>query len=142
MSLLFELSFIVALAHAYINRKNGMRTEQKNTRLEQLKTHCPELEINTEKAVLESHGCDWTRFRTPDAAAVVFPRNTDEVAKLVGQAMQHRIPLVPSGGRTGLSGGAIADAGEVVVSFDRMRRILDFNAVDRTLRLSLAWLPR
>ncbi|MDX2418655.1 MAG: FAD-binding oxidoreductase, partial [Xanthomonadales bacterium] len=110
-----------------------MRTEQKNTRLEQLKTHCPELEINTEKAVLESHGCDWTRFRTPDAAAVVFPRNTDEVAKLVGQAMQHRIPLVPSGGRTGLSGGAIADAGEVVVSFDRMRRILDFNAVDRTL---------
>ncbi len=40
---------------------------------------------------------------------------------------------MPSGGRTGLSGGAVADAGEVVVSFDRMRRILDFNAVDRTL---------
>ncbi|MGB7453091.1 MAG: FAD-binding oxidoreductase [Lysobacterales bacterium] len=110
-----------------------MRTEQKNTRIEQLKTHCPELEINTEKAVLDSHGCDWTRFRTPDAAAVVFPRNTDEVAKLVRQAIQYRIPLVPSGGRTGLSGGAIADAGEVVVSFDRMRRVLDFNAVDRTL---------
>jgi len=133
MSLLIELSFIVALAHAYINRKNGMRTDQKNTRSEQLRTHCPELEINTEKAVLESHGCDWTRFRTPDAAAVVFPRNIDEVAKLVGQAIQHRIPLVPSGGRTGLSGGATAAAGEVVVSFDRMRRILDFNAVDRTL---------
>lgn len=110
-----------------------MRTEQKNQRVEVLKRHCPELEISTEKTVLESHGCDWTRFRTPDAAAVVFPRSPIDVAKLVGLAMQHRIPLVPSGGRTGLSGGAIADAGEVVVSFDRMRRILDFNAVDRTL---------
>ncbi|HEY5774583.1 MAG TPA: FAD-binding oxidoreductase, partial [Xanthomonadales bacterium] len=83
--------------------------------------------------VLESHGLDWTRFRTPDPAAVVFPRSAAEVARLVEIAMEFRIPLVPSGGRTGLSGGAIADAGEVVVSFDRMRRIIDFNAVDRTL---------
>ncbi len=60
-----------------------MRTEQKIDRLKLLKTHCPELEISTETAVLESHGCDWTRFRTPDAAAVVFPRSTDEVVKLV-----------------------------------------------------------
>lgn len=110
-----------------------MGSKQKNDRLQHLKTHCPELNINTETAVLESHGCDWTRFRKPDAAAVVFPRNTDEVVKLVSVAAEHRIPLVPSGGRTGLSGGAVADAGEVVVSFDRMRRILDFNAVDRTL---------
>jgi len=110
-----------------------MRTEQKSRRLELLKTYCPELEISTEKTVLESHGCDWTRFRKPDATAVVFPRNTDEVAKLVRLAAEHQIPLVPSGGRTGLSGGAVADAGEVVVSFDRMRRIIDFNALDRTL---------
>jgi glycolate oxidase subunit GlcD len=110
-----------------------MRTEQKNRRVELLKKHCPELEISTDEAVLESHGLDWTRFRTPDAAAVVFPRSATEVARLVELAMGHRIPLVPSGGRTGLSGGAIADAGEVVVSFDRMRRIIDFNAVDRTL---------
>ena len=110
-----------------------MPTEQKTKRIGLLKSHCPDLEISTEKAVLESHGCDWTRFRKPDAAAVAFPRTAAEVAKLVELAMQQRIPLVPSGGRTGLSGGAIADAGEVVVSFDRMRKIIDFNAVDRTL---------
>ena len=110
-----------------------MQMEQKETRLKLLETHCPELEISTDPAVLESHGCDWTRFRKPDAAAVVFPRSSDEVEKLVNVAFEHRIPLVPSGGRTGLSGGAIADAGEVVVSFDRMRRIIDFNAVDRTV---------
>jgi len=129
----YELSFIVALDHPDINWKYGMLTEQKSRRAELLRRHCPELEISTEEAVLESHGLDWTRFRTPDAAAVVFPRSAVEVARLVELAMEHRIPLVPSGGRTGLSGGAIADAGEVVVSFDRMRRIIDFNAVDRTL---------
>ena len=110
-----------------------MHKELKNTRIKLLHTHCPELEISTEETVLESHGCDWTRFRKPDAAAVVFPRGTSDVTKLVGVAARHRIPLVPSGGRTGLSGGAVAPAGEVVVSFDRMRRIIDFNAVDRTL---------
>ena len=110
-----------------------MTTEQKNRRISLLKTHCPGLEISSEEAILKSHGCDWTRFRKPDPSAVVFPRSTGEVANLVGVAFEHQIALVPSGGRTGLSGGAVADAAEVVVSFDRMRRILDFNAIDRTL---------
>ena len=110
-----------------------MKAEQRNNWNNLLNTHCPGLEISTEAAVLESHGCDWTRFRTPDPSAVVFPRSIEEVTAVVGLAAEHRISLVPSGGRTGLSGGAIADAGEVVVSFDRMRRIVDFNAMDRTL---------
>ncbi|MEM8366954.1 FAD-binding oxidoreductase, partial [Morganella morganii] len=41
--------------------------------------------------------------------------------------------LVPSGGRTGLSAAAVAANGEVVVAFDYMNRILDFNAFDRTV---------
>jgi glycolate oxidase subunit GlcD len=110
-----------------------MRTKQKRSRLKILKTSLPNLDINAETAVLASHGCDWTRFRAPDPAAVVFPRSIAEVSNLVKVAREHRIPLVPSGGRTGLSGGAVADAGEVVVSFDRMRRIIEFNAVDRTV---------
>jgi glycolate oxidase subunit GlcD len=116
-----------------VKRACGMRKEQKNSRVNSLRAGCPGLEISTEVAILESHGCDWTRFRRPNAAAVVFPHTAEEVAKLVAVAFEHRIPLVPSGGRTGLSGGAVAVDGEVVVSFDRMRRIIDFNAVDRTL---------
>jgi len=112
-----------------------MNAEQKNNRVQTLKENLSGLEISTKADVLESHGCDWTRFRTPDAAAIVFPRSIDEARQLVGVAIEHRIPLVPSGGRTGLSGGAVADAGEVVVSFDRMRKILDFNATDRTLTM-------
>ena len=110
-----------------------MHTDQLNATVKILTETLDELEISQEPAILESHGSDWTRFRKPSPAAVVFPRNVDEVVQLVRLAAQHRIPLVPSGGRTGLSGGAVAAAGEVVVSFDRMRRIIDFNPIDRTL---------
>ena len=41
---------------------------------------------------------------------------------------------MPSGGRTGLSGGAVASHGEVVVSFDRMNRVLGFEPADRLAR--------
>ena len=110
-----------------------MNADKKNRWVKVLKNHCPGLEISTEAAILESHGCDWTRFRKPNPSAVVMPRCVEQVANLVAVAFEHQVALVPSGGRTGLSGGAIADDGEVVVSFDRMRGIVDFNAVDRTL---------
>jgi glycolate oxidase subunit GlcD len=127
------LSFIVVSHNLDINRKYGMQAEQKNSYLEVFQRHFPELEISNETTVLESHGCDWTRFRKPAPSAVVFPRSVDEVTRLVKLASENRIALVPSGGRTGLSGGAIAADGEIVVSFDRMRRIIGFNSVDRTL---------
>ena len=98
-----------------------------------LREACPDLELSTDPAVLESHGQDWTRFREPAPAAVAFPGSVEQVCKLVKVAAQALIPLVPSGGRTGLSGGAVAAQGEVVVSFDRMRSILDFDPVDRTV---------
>src|SRR5690606_28517969 len=43
------------------------------------------------------------------------------------------VAVVPSGGRTGLSGGAVAANGELVLSLERMRRVLAFDPVDRTL---------
>ena len=51
--------------------------------------------------------------------------------ELVGYAISEGLKLVPSGGRTGLSGGAVASNSEVVVSFDRMNKILDYSAKDR-----------
>jgi FAD/FMN-containing dehydrogenase len=64
----------------------------------------------------------------------VFPASTEEVVALVELANEQQFALVPSGGRTGLSGGAVAPAGEVVVSFDRMNRILGFEPTDRIVR--------
>jgi FAD/FMN-containing dehydrogenase len=98
-----------------------------------LKSACPELELSTDPAVLESHGQDWTRFRQPAPAAVAFPVSAGQVQALVRAAASAGIALVPSGGRTGLSGGAVAASGEVVVSFDRMRQVLGFDPIDRTV---------
>lgn len=81
------------------------------------------------------YGVDWTRFWEPKPAAVLLPETTEEVQQIVRIANEHDVALVPSGGRTGLSGGAVAPGGEVVVAFDRMNRILDFNAWDRAVRV-------
>lgn len=80
---------------------------------------------------LNQWGCDWTRSFTVAPSAVVFPESVDEVVALVRLANEESFALVPSGGRTGLSGGAVAGNGEVVVSFDRMNRILGFEPADR-----------
>ena len=55
---------------------------------------------------------------------------------LVRFAREQGMPLVPSGGRTGLSGGAVAGNGELVVSMDRMRRVIGFDPVDRRISIS------
>jgi len=103
--------------------------------LSKLQQAVPGLEISTDAAILQSHGLDWTRFYQPAPLAVAFPRTTEEVQALVRHAAAAGLAIVPSGGRTGLSAGAVARNGELVVSMDRMRRILDFNPVDRSLTL-------
>jgi FAD/FMN-containing dehydrogenase len=87
--------------------------------------------LKTSPADLDTYGKDWTRVYTPLPVAIVLPADTDEVVALVKFAKRMEVPLVPSGGRTGLSGGAMAHSGEVVVAFDRMNKILDFDASDR-----------
>ena len=63
--------------------------------------------------------------------AVVFPRSTDEVAQVVRLARRHGIPVVPRGAGTGLSGGAIAVQGGIVIALTRMNRILEIDPANR-----------
>lgn len=58
---------------------------------------------------------------------VVFPRSTDEVVALVKLAQRHNLAIVGRGAGTGLSGGAIARAGGMIISFARMNRILEID---------------
>ena len=84
---------------------------------------------------LTHYGQDWTRFKTPAPAQVVWPRCTEEVVELVHWARRHGVGLVPSGGRTGLSGGAVAAAGEVVVSMDKLRRVIEIDPATPAIRV-------
>jgi glycolate oxidase len=63
--------------------------------------------------------------RVPDA--VVLPRKTEDVIRLVRLANQHGIPLVGRGAGTGLSGGALTPQGGLLVVFSRMKRILEID---------------
>ncbi|OAV00206.1 D-2-hydroxyglutarate dehydrogenase [Moraxella catarrhalis] len=57
------------------------------------------------------------------------------MATIVRLANEHGTPLVPSGGRTGLSAAAVASKGEVVVSFDKMNHIGQFYDADRMVEV-------
>ncbi|MBE3566082.1 MAG: FAD-binding protein [Thermogemmatispora sp.] len=63
--------------------------------------------------------------------AVVFPRNTEEVVRLVRWANEYGVPLIARGAGTGLSGGAVADRGGVLVAFSQMQAILEVDPLGR-----------
>lgn len=90
-------------------------------------------QIKTSPEDLAYYGRDWTTYFDINPQAIIFPTSVEQVQKLVQWAQQKKIALVPSGGRTGLSGGACATQGEIVVSFEKMNRILDFNATDQVV---------
>lgn len=89
--------------------------------------------VLTDPASLEAYGKDWTKHYPPAPSAIVLPKTTEQVQAIVAWANKHKVALVPSGGRTGLSAGAVAANGEVVVAFDYMNQILAFNEFDRTV---------
>ena len=102
-------------------------------RLTALVQAVPALRLKTDPSDLEHYGRDWTRRWTPAPLAIALPAMVEEVQAVVRWASEHGVAVVPSGGRTGLSGGAVAANGELVLSLERMNRVLDFNEVDRTL---------
>ncbi len=61
----------------------------------------------------------------PDA--VVFPTTTAEVSRIVKLAAHYNVPIVGRGAGTGLSGGALARTGGLMIAFTRMNRILDLD---------------
>ena len=84
---------------------------------------------------LREYGRDWTRVHEPAPSLVALPRTTDEVARLVRLCHAHGVAIVPSGGRTGLAGGAVAKEGELVLSTTRMRRMDAVDALGMTVRV-------
>ena len=86
-----------------------------------------------DKDSADRYGVDWTKVWAPSPCAVALPETVDEVQQIVEIANEHGLHLVPSGGRTGLSAGAVAANGELVVAFDRMNKILNFNEFDRAV---------
>jgi len=56
--------------------------------------------------------------------AVVFPRTTDQVSAVLAAAYEHRVPVVPRGAGSGLSGGSNAVDGSLILCVEKMREVL------------------
>ena len=100
---------------------------------QELKNILSQEQIKTDSDSLKFYGKDWTTYFDISPSAIAFPQFASEVQELVRWARKYAIGLVPSGGRTGLSGAAVATNGEIVVSFEKMNRILNFNEIDGTV---------
>lgn len=77
---------------------------------------------------LASHVTDWTGAFVGSALALVRPGSTDEVAEVLAWCRRERVAVVPQGGNTGLVGGSVPLAGELVLSTGRLRALTDQDA--------------
>jgi glycolate oxidase len=82
--------------------------------------------VRDDEGSLELYGQDaLKRVRRPDLVAL--PGSTAEVSALATLCNSHRVPLVVRGGGTGYSGGSVPTSGGLVVSMERMNRILEID---------------
>ncbi|WLF83289.1 FAD-binding oxidoreductase [Moraxella sp. ZY210820] len=91
--------------------------------------------VKTDSDSLTHWGKDYTKHFDPNPSAIVFPSTTEQVQAIIKLANEHHIVITPSGGRTGLSAGAVASNGEIVISMDKMNQILEFFPADRMVRV-------
>jgi FAD/FMN-containing dehydrogenase len=91
--------------------------------------------LSRDPSDLAEYGKDWTKVYAPAPSAIAFPRSTEDVARIVRLCNEHDVAVVPSGGRTGLAGGAVAKNGELVLSLSKMRRLDPVDTLGATLRV-------
>lgn len=83
------------------------------------------------KEDLLAYDCDGFTIHKHLPKAVVFPKDTEEVAKLVKYCSDNELPFLARGAGTGLSGGAIPLNGEVIISLVKMKRLISVDLENR-----------
>ncbi|MEU8681799.1 FAD-linked oxidase C-terminal domain-containing protein [Streptomyces sp. NPDC048611] len=97
-----------------------------------LRAGLPGEAILTDPDVTGSYANDMASFcEAGTPAVVVLPRTVEQVQHVMRTATELRVPVVPQGARTGLSGAANASDGCLVLSLVKMDRIIEINPVDR-----------
>lgn len=88
-------------------------------------------DVVTDPDIIASYRADRsTGSSAGEPFAVAFPRSTEQVSALLAAAHQHRVPVVPRGAGSGLTGGSNAIDGSLVVCVERMRDVLSVNVGD------------
>lgn len=117
--------------------ETGMLAQQTGTsvNLQELAGRLSEGALSCDPGVIEAHAKDEALFCPAEGAiALVRARGVSDVQETLRFAHQHQIPVVPQGARTGISGGANAVAGSILLNVASMNRILEVNQSERTVR--------
>lgn len=101
--------------------------------LQQLGGAFPKDFLSQDPHDLDHYGKDWTNVYPAKPSAIAFPRTTQQVSDFLKICSRQKMAVVPSGGRTGLSGGAVAAHGEVVLSLSKMNKIGAVDLLSLTL---------
>lgn len=83
--------------------------------------------IFTDEATRRTYGQDETEDLSFPPHVVVKPANTEEVAQILKISNTYKIPTVPIGARTGLSGGALSIFGGIGISMERFNKIIEID---------------
>lgn len=84
---------------------------------------------------VKEYSRDWSKPPETFATCVLLPANTEDVAEILAYCQKNKVPLVPSGGRTGLAAGAVAKHGEVILSLSRLNKIVNIDTVGLTVEV-------
>jgi glycolate oxidase len=97
--------------------------------LDDARSELPAVRLLTDQADRESYRLDETAYLAAGLpGAIALPTSTDDVAGLLRLATRHRVPVVPRGAGTGLSGGAAGIEGALTIALTRMNRIIEVDA--------------
>jgi glycolate oxidase len=83
--------------------------------------------IFIDETTRKNYGHDETEDLSFPPQVVVKPANTEEVAQLLKVSNTYKIPTVPIGARTGLSGGALSIYGGIAISMERFNQIIEID---------------
>jgi FAD/FMN-containing dehydrogenase len=86
-------------------------------------------------ADMETYLIDWRKRHTGVASCVVFPRNTQQVSKVLAYCNENEIKVFPQGGNTSVCGGSVPDASgnSIVLNLAKMNKIVEVNARNNSM---------
>jgi glycolate oxidase len=86
--------------------------------------------VRADAGALLTYSTDSTPLQRGRPDLVVFPASTEEVAAVLRIADEARVPVIPRGSGTNLSGGTVAHRGGIVLALTRMNRLLEIDPAD------------
>ncbi|MFF4621004.1 FAD-binding oxidoreductase [Nonomuraea jabiensis] len=98
--------------------------------IDALVSSLPEGRVLTDPDVIDSYARDRTFVAPGKPLGVVLAASRDDVVTTMRWATEHRVPVVPRGGGSGLAGAAVAGDGSIVLSLARMNAIRELSPAD------------